>query len=185
MTTWIPLGSISNSQRASITSSPLFIIVAESMVIFRPIFQFGCFSACATVTVCNRRSGVRRNGPPDAVRMSLSTSSRWLPCKHWKIALCSLSTGTRRTPFFLAVLTNISPAMTRASLLASAISFPASRPRRQGIKPAPPTIAASTMFTSGAEATAAAPASPKRISTLLLPIRRRNRGTSCSCWIAT
>ena len=28
------------------TSSPLFIIEAESMVIFWPMLQFGCFSAC-------------------------------------------------------------------------------------------------------------------------------------------
>ena len=30
---------------ASISSSPLFIMVAESMVIFGPIDQLGCFSA--------------------------------------------------------------------------------------------------------------------------------------------
>ncbi len=38
------------SQRASITSSPLFMSVAESMVIFLPMLQFGCFSAWASVT---------------------------------------------------------------------------------------------------------------------------------------
>ena len=31
------------------TSRPLFIIEAESMVIFWPMLQFGCFSACASV----------------------------------------------------------------------------------------------------------------------------------------
>ena len=31
------------------TSSPLFIIDAELMVIFWPMLQFGCFSACASV----------------------------------------------------------------------------------------------------------------------------------------
>ena len=31
------------------TSRPLFIIEAESMVIFCPMLQFGCFSACASV----------------------------------------------------------------------------------------------------------------------------------------
>ena len=36
---------IPKSHRASITSSPLFIIVAESMVILAPIDQFGWFSA--------------------------------------------------------------------------------------------------------------------------------------------
>ena len=36
-----------NSQRASITSSALFISVAESTVIFGPICQVGCRSACS------------------------------------------------------------------------------------------------------------------------------------------
>ena len=34
-----------------------------------------------------------RNGPPLAVRINLATSSERLPARHWKIALCSLSTG--------------------------------------------------------------------------------------------
>ncbi len=44
-TTSMRLGGTSNSQRASMTSSPLFISVAESMVIFGPIFQVGWRSA--------------------------------------------------------------------------------------------------------------------------------------------
>ena len=44
---------MSKSQRASTTSRPLFIRVAESMVIFAPIFQFGCCSARSGVTSCN------------------------------------------------------------------------------------------------------------------------------------
>ena len=36
---------------------------------------------------------LRQNGPPDAVRISFSTSSLRPFCRHWKIALCSLSTG--------------------------------------------------------------------------------------------
>ena len=38
-------GGAPNSQCASITSRPLFISVAESIVIFGPICQVGCFSA--------------------------------------------------------------------------------------------------------------------------------------------
>ena len=38
-----------NSQCASITSRPLFMSVAESMVIFAPMFQVGCRMASATV----------------------------------------------------------------------------------------------------------------------------------------
>ena len=41
ITTWICSGARSNSQRASITSSALFIMVAESTEILRPITQFG------------------------------------------------------------------------------------------------------------------------------------------------
>ena len=44
-------GATSNSHRASITSSPLFISVAESIVIFGPIVQVGCRSASSGVTV--------------------------------------------------------------------------------------------------------------------------------------
>ena len=46
------------------TSSPLFIIVAESMVIFGPIFQVGCASASSTVIAPNvSRSRCRRVRP--------------------------------------------------------------------------------------------------------------------------
>jgi len=52
------------------TSSPLFIIEAESMVIFCPMLQFGCFSACANVA-CSISAGAQvRNGPPEAVMMT-------------------------------------------------------------------------------------------------------------------
>ena len=41
MSTSIFSGGMSNSQRASMISSALFIMLAESIVIFRPIDQFG------------------------------------------------------------------------------------------------------------------------------------------------
>src|SRR5437773_11186579 len=65
-----------NSHRASIISKPLFIIVAESMVMRFPIRQFGCANACSVVTFASTASGVFRNGPPEAV----STSRRTSPC---------------------------------------------------------------------------------------------------------
>ena len=40
-TTWIFSSGISKSQEASMTSRPLFISVAESMVIFAPMSQLG------------------------------------------------------------------------------------------------------------------------------------------------
>ena len=59
-----------NSQCASITSRPLFISVAESIVILRPIRHVGCCSASAAVTPVSSDAVRPRNGPPDAVRMS-------------------------------------------------------------------------------------------------------------------
>ena len=40
------------------TSKPLFIRVAESMVMRRPIFQVGWFRACCTVIEANSDLGV-------------------------------------------------------------------------------------------------------------------------------
>ena len=71
--TW--LGATSNSRQASITSSPLLSIVAESIVIRRPITHVGCFSACSGVMVSNCSSGVWRNGPPEAVSQIALTSA--------------------------------------------------------------------------------------------------------------
>ena len=58
------------------TSSPLFIIEAESMVIFWPMLQFGCFSACASVACSMSAAAQVRNGPPEAVMMTRTSSSR-------------------------------------------------------------------------------------------------------------
>ena len=56
------------SQCASITSSPLFIRLAELIVTFAPIFQVGCLSACCGVAFAVASRSHVRNGPPDAVR---------------------------------------------------------------------------------------------------------------------
>ena len=48
-TTWIFSSGTPKRWCASMTSRPLFIIVAQSTVIFAPIFQVGCPSACLTV----------------------------------------------------------------------------------------------------------------------------------------
>ena len=48
-TIWILSSGRPNSHTASISSSPLFIRVAESMVIFAPMFQLGCLRASAFV----------------------------------------------------------------------------------------------------------------------------------------
>ena len=64
--------------------------------------QFGCFKASSTWTsfICSLVHP--RNGPPDAVRRIFSILFPCSPFKHWKIALCSLSTGRRRTFFSFA-----------------------------------------------------------------------------------
>ena len=64
-----PAGTL-KSQRASAISSPLFIIVAESMVILRPMAHFGCRRASATVTRSKSTSGRWAKGPPEAVSTS-------------------------------------------------------------------------------------------------------------------
>ena len=79
---------------ASISSRPLFISVAESMVTFGPIDQLGCRSACSGVAARDRSAVQVRNGPPEAVRMMRRTSSRRPAVSAWNMALCSLSTGS-------------------------------------------------------------------------------------------
>ena len=63
-----------NSRAASITSRPLFIMVAESMEILAPIVQTGCLSAFSGVAARISSMLAVRNGPPEAVRMILSTA---------------------------------------------------------------------------------------------------------------
>ena len=67
------------SHRASIISSPLLNSVAESMVILRPMFQVGCFSACSGVTSARSLAAVLRNGPPDASQDQTPHMPRWFP----------------------------------------------------------------------------------------------------------
>src|SRR6266496_3011113 len=158
------LGSTSKSQRASITSRPLFMRVAESMVILSPIDQFGCLSARAGVTSASSRAPTVRSGPPDAVSRSLRTCARSCPASDWKMALCSLSTGRMVTPRAAARAMSSSPANTIDSLLARPTAFPASIAAAVERRPAPPAMAARTRSTSGSAAAAVTPSSPSRIS---------------------
>src|SRR5260370_6766529 len=112
------------------TSSPLFIRVAESTVIFGPIDQRGWFSACSTVTWSRSRSGCAQNGPPLAVITRRRTFLRSSPHRHCQMALCSESTGLM--PLGPAARITSSPAITSTSLVARAISLPAWRAARVG-----------------------------------------------------
>src|SRR4029077_6132125 len=64
----------SKSHLASRTSKPLFISVAESMVTRFPMFQVGFFNAISGVTVFICLGENSRNGPPEAVSITLHTS---------------------------------------------------------------------------------------------------------------
>src|SRR4030066_2520964 len=62
----------------SITSSPLFISVAESIDIFLPIFHLGWARACSGVTDERLPAGEFKSGPPEAVRIKrLMSRALW------------------------------------------------------------------------------------------------------------
>src|SRR5579875_2043227 len=165
-----------NSHEASITSSPLFINVAESMVILAPIRQVGCCSASAGVTARRRSRGRSRNAPPEAVRINAATSAALpsgvpSPRKHCQIALCSLSMGSTATWWARAAAMTRCPAITSASLLASATVFPASIAASVGRRPWRPTTASSTK-SAAHSCTSVVSASG--------PVRRRPAGISAA-----
>ena len=134
-----------NSHWASITSSPLLTSVAESMVIFFPMDQVGWRRASSGVMAANAFWGSVRNGPPEAVRTIRRTEPVSPLSRHWKMAECSLSTGRIRVPRARASAVTKAPAITRVSLLASASVFPARSAAMVGTRPAPPTMAETTM----------------------------------------
>ncbi len=138
--------------QASMTSSPLFMRLAESTEILAPMLQFGWFRAWAGVTEARKAASLPRNGPPEAVRMSLESSlpsaSAW-PHRAWNSALCSESTGRMMAPLARAAWRMSRPPRTRLSLLASAMRLPALAAARVGRKPAAPTMAESTRSDSG------------------------------------
>ena len=139
------------SQRASMTSKPLFIMVAESMVIFAPISHVGCRRASAAVSpsICERDSV--RNGPPEAVSSMRVISLSWSPTMLWNMAECSESTGIIGEWHSCERRMIVSPATTRVSLLARHIFLWAFMARTVGRSPAKPTMAVRTMSTGSAQ----------------------------------
>eukprot|EP01022_Parablepharisma_sp_SALTPOND_P013892 TRINITY_DN1866_c0_g2_i1.p1 TRINITY_DN1866_c0_g2~~TRINITY_DN1866_c0_g2_i1.p1 ORF type:complete len:1951 (-),score=559.27 TRINITY_DN1866_c0_g2_i1:2287-8139(-) len=108
ITTSILSAGAPKSQCASITSRPLFIMVAESTEILRPMTHLGCATASSTVTRSRVLTSRVRKGPPEAVRRIFSTPwaaiERLQPAgRHWKMALCSLSMGSRLAPWVATV----------------------------------------------------------------------------------
>src|SRR5918992_3568579 len=143
---------------ASISSSPLFISVAESTVIFPPICQVGCASASSTVT--ESRSVRPRNGPPLAVSTRRSTVPGRSPSSSWNRAECSESTGISWAPVASASAVTSSPPTTRLSLLASARSIPSPSAATVGPSPAEPTRAFRTRSQSVSPITPPSPSGP-------------------------
>src|SRR6185503_5361984 len=123
--------------------------VAESTVIFGPMFQVGCASASEAVTPESSSRLRPRNGPPEAVRTSVCTVSGSRPSSSWKAAECSESTGRIRPSPFLHAVVASSPPATRLSLFASARSTPCSSAQNVAGSPAKPTTALSTTSGSG------------------------------------
>ena len=81
-------------------------------------------------------------------------------CAHWKIAECSESTGRILTPFSRAARMTSSPAHTSVSLLASAMSLPASIAASVGSRPTMPTTAVTTISAPLSAAQAVRPSMP-------------------------
>ena len=135
-------------------------MVAESTEILAPMLQFGCATACSGVISAISASDFWRNGPPDAVRMIFSTASELFCSRHWKIALCSESTGTMMALQRVTSRITTAPAQTSVSLLARPMTAPRLIAARVGSRPAAPTIADITHAAGRAAAsiTAARPA---------------------------
>ena len=151
---------MSKSQRASMTSSALFIMDAESMVILRPMLQLGWRSACSFVAFMMSALSQVRNGPPLAVRISRSGLLPCAPCRHWKMALCSLSTGRSGWPAAFAAAVTSSPPATSGSLLASSTRLPQESASITAARPTTPTTDTSTSSASHARTTRVSTSSP-------------------------
>ena len=107
------------------TSRPLFISVAESIVILPPIAQVGCASASLDGDV--RELGARAAAERAAARRSgraCRPCPARSPASSWCSAECSESTGMICAPVASASAMTSSPPTTSDSLLASARSIP-------------------------------------------------------------
>ena len=164
---------MANRWCASISSRPLFIKVALSTLILAPMRQFGWRTASAGVAWRIASSVAARKGPPEAVRISRSTSSNRAAARHWKMALCSESTGRSAVPEASTARIRRGPAQTRHSLLASATIRPFPMAAIVGARPAAPTMAAIVQSTGRAAASTSASAPPA--ASIPLPARRSLR----------
>ena len=99
--------------------------------------------------------------------------SPWLrlPWRHWKMAECSLSTGTISAPQRADSLMTSSPPQTRVSLLARAMRFFSWMAAKVGSRPIMPTTAVSTVSASGRVAASNRPVRPEATRVLVSAMR--------------
>ena len=114
------------------TSRPLFISVAESIVIFGPIVHTGWVRASFTLAFASSLRVQPRNGPPEPVMITRLRSSRRSPRRACASAACSESTGSSRSGSPLIRSMTSSPPTTRDSLFASASVLPLCSAARVG-----------------------------------------------------
>ena len=165
---------------ASMNSRPLFIIVALSTEIFAPMLQFGWLTACAGVTFSSSSRALPRKGPPEPVSRIFFSSPFFLPIRHWKMAECSLSTGTISAPWVFAAAMTSSPAQTSVSLLARAMRFFARMASSVGRRPIAPETAVTTQSLSSSDAASIRPSSPLPTRTSMSATATRKRFAASS-----
>jgi hypothetical protein len=82
----------------------LFMRLALSTVIFRPMLQLGCLVASATVTVFSFSTGHSLKAPPLAVRMMRLNPPGGRPCPHGIYVRTSVLLSASGGPPFLPTL---------------------------------------------------------------------------------
>ena len=172
-----------NSRCASISSSPLFIMVAESTEILRPMLQFGCAQACSGDTSRMRSTvpGAKRAarcGEQDATHAGALQRGRRrsrAPAAGTGRRRCARCRSAGPWPRPRGRRSRTGPAMTSASLLASRMRLPARAAAIVASSPAAPTMAATTVSTSGCAATCASASGPCTIC-VRAPGRAQQRG---------
>ena len=136
-------------------SRPLFMSVAESTEILRPMTQFGCAQASRASRGRAARDRVSRNGPPDAVSRMRFTPGGATPLRRvarqaleYRVVF-AVDRQQRRARRRARVCMSSGPAITSDSLLANNRRLPARAAANVERRPAAPTIAAMTLCTSG------------------------------------
>ncbi len=109
---------------ASITSNPLFINVAESMVGFAPVNRFGCFEASLLVMLAFHRVFCHGKAPAGScynrildrfIVFSVSNIGKQLNAHY--------VTGIKRHPFCFASSVTICPAATKVLFISNSDIF--------------------------------------------------------------